>query len=369
MKILITGSRGFIGKNLFAELNNRGYNEIYEYNSDTPEELLEIYTSDCDFVYHLAGVNRPQIDNEYIEGNINLTAKLLALLKKNRNSSPILITSSIQANLDNPYGRSKKTAENLLYDYSRTSGAKVLIYRLPNVFGKWCRPNYNSVVSTYCYNISRDLDISITDPMKELTLCYIDDVVEEFLNALDNNETKDTEFCLVPITYKIKLGELAHRLYEFKDNRDTLIIPSLENKLDKALYATYLSYLDNQNFSYKLKKNADNRGWLTEFIKSESTGQIFISKTNPGVTRGNHWHHTKVEKFFVIQGSAIVKFRKFNTNEIIEYEVSGENPEVVDIPAGYIHSITNNGSGELLTLFWASEIFDKNNSDTYGENV
>ncbi|MGG1676534.1 capsular polysaccharide biosynthesis protein CapF [Neobacillus sp. NRS-1170] len=369
MKLLVTGSNGFVGKNLVAELKNKGYTQIFEYNRESDSSLLEHYTKECDFVFHLAGVNRPQDDKEFMEGNYRWTSELLELLKKHNNKAPVLLTSSIQAEKENPYGTSKKAGEDLLFSYSKETGAKALVYRLPNLFGKWCKPNYNSVVATFCHNIARGLDIQIHDPDVELTLCYIDDVLEEFLNSLDGNETKDGDFCKVPVTHTIKVGELATKIKDFIKNRETLIMPSLENKFDKALYGTLLSYLPEDNFSYHLKKNEDDRGWLAEFIKSNSMGQIFISKTKPGITRGNHWHHTKVEKFLVIQGEAVIKFRKIDTEEVIEYNVNGDTPEVVDIPVGYTHSITNIGNGELITLFWASEILNPEKKDTYWVEV
>lgn len=365
MKILVTGARGFLGKNLINHLKNKGYTEIFEFDIDSDKALLDEYAKKCEFVFHLAGVNRPKEEKEFMNGNFGFTSELLQLLKKFKNKSTVLMTSSIQAELDNPYGKSKKAGEDLLFEYSKETGAKVLVYRLANIFGKWCLPNYNSVVATFCHNIARDLELKISSPDTQLTLCYIDDVLEEFLSALSGKETRNGDFCNVKITRKITLGELVDKLYSFEQNRYTLIMPSLKGEFDKALYATYLSYLPQDNFSYKLKKNTDHRGYLSEFIKSESMGQIFISKTNQGVTRGNHWHNTKVEKFLVIQGQAIIKFRKIDSQEIIEYKVSGEIPEVVDIPPGYTHSITNIGEEELITLFWACEIFNADKPDTY----
>jgi UDP-2-acetamido-2,6-beta-L-arabino-hexul-4-ose reductase len=364
-KILVTGARGFLGKNLIAELRNKGYTDIFEFSRETDPALLDAYTQDCQFVFHLAGVNRPSDEREFMEVNYELTSDILNLLKKNNNKSPVLITSSTQAEMDNPYGVSKKAGEDILLSYSKETGAKAIVYRLPNIFGKWCKPNYNSVVATFCHNIARDVDIQINNADAELTLTYIDDVLAEFLRALEGNETRDGEFSYVSTTYQITVGQLADKLCAFRKNRDTLIMPSLECAFDKALYGTYLSYLEEDNFSYKLKKHEDNRGWLAEFIKSTSTGQIFISKTKPGVTRGNHWHHTKVEKFLVIQGDAAVKFRKIGTDEVLEYIVNGDIPEVVDIPTGYTHSIMNTGDEDVITLFWACEIFDPERPDTY----
>lgn len=365
MKILVTGAKGFVGKNLIAELKNKGYIDIYEFDQDTKKSLLDEYVRECEFIFHLAGVNRPKNEKEFMEGNFGFTYELLELLKKHNNKAPVLITSSIQAERDNPYGISKKAAEDLLFAYGKETGVKVLVYRLPNLFGKWCRPNYNSVVATFCHNIARNLDIQVNAPDAELTLCYIDDVLVELVAALERKETRAGKFCIVPVTYKITLGGLADKLYSFRKNRETLIMPSLESNFDRALYGTFLSYLAEDNFSYKLKKNVDDRGWLAEFIKSESMGQIFISKTKPGIARGNHWHHTKVEKFLVIQGEAVIKFRKISSDEVIEYKVNGETPEVVDIPIGYAHSIVNIGEKDVITLFWASEIFNLDKPDTY----
>ncbi|MGO4347336.1 NAD-dependent epimerase/dehydratase family protein [Paenibacillus sp. MCAF9] len=365
MKILVTGSSGFVGKNLIYELKNKGYSDILEVSRLTDKALLNEYTKECEFVFHLAGVNRPHDEKEFMEGNFNFTSELVELLKKHSNKAPILITSSIQAEKSNLYGVSKKAGEDLLFQYSEETGVRSIVYRLPNLFGKWSRPNYNSVVATFCYNIARNLSVQINDSESVITLSYIDDVVAEFIRAMEGNENKNGVFSSVPVTYSLTVGELAHKLYSFKNNRETLIMPSLESQLDKALYGTYLSYLEEDNFSYKLKKNVDKRGWLAEFIKSDSMGQIFISKTKPGITRGNHWHHTKVEKFLVIQGEAIIKFRKIDTDEILHYKVNGEIPEVVDIPVGYTHSITNTGDEEVITLFWACEIFNPDKPDTY----
>lgn len=365
MKILVTGAQGFVGKNLIAELRNKGYQEILEFSRASDRSLLDQYTKECDFVFHLAGVNRPKDEHEFMEGNYGFTSQLLDLLKKNNNKCPILFTSSIQADSANPYGESKRAGENIVFAYSKDTGVKSLVYRLPNLFGKWCRPNYNSVVATFCHNIARDQAIHVNNPNAILTLCYIDDVLAEFLRALEGNATKDNDFCYVPVTHEIRLGDLADKLYAFKRNRDTLVMPSLESQFDRALYATFLSYLENDNFSYLLKKNVDNRGWLSEFIKSDSLGQVFISKTKPGITRGNHWHHTKVEKFLVIQGEAVIKFRQIDTDYVTEYHVSGEIPEVVDIPVGYTHSITNTGEEDVITLFWSGEIFNPEKPDTY----
>jgi len=365
MKILITGSQGFIGKNLEVELRNKGYEDIFGFDKDSDKKLLFEYTRECDFVFHLAGVNRPKNEKEFMENNFGFTLELLNSLESNNNKSPILMTSSVQAELDNPYGKSKKEAEDILLAYSKKTGAKVYIYRLPNLFGKWSSPNYNSVVATFCHNIANGLEIKINDPEAEILLCYIDEVVKEFLEVLSSKKNFNGKFLDVPQKYKITVGELAKKIKSFKDNRKTLIMPSLKSTFDKALFGTYSSYLPKDKFSYKLKKNTDQRGWLAEFIKSDSMGQIFISKTKPGITRGNHWHHTKVEKFLVVQGDAFIKFRNVNDKKIIEYKVNGDEPEVVDIPPGYTHLIENIGSDDVIVLFWASEIFNRDEPDTY----
>lgn len=366
MRVLVTGAKGFVGKNLIAELKNRGYLDIVECDIDTTPEMLEEYTQQCEFVYHLAGVNRPNDEREFMEGNFGFTSTLLDNLKKHKNRSPVLITSSIQAELDNSYGISKKASEDLLFHYGEQCGVKVLVYRLPNLFGKWSRPNYNSVVATFCHNIANDLPIRVNAPDALMRLCYIDDVTNEFIAALSSKENRKTDgFCYVEQVYEIRLGEIADKLYAFNANRKTLIMPSLQTGFDKALYATLLSYLPHDAFSYTLDMKRDDRGWLAEFIKSNSFGQTFISKTKPGVTRGNHWHHTKVEKFLVVQGEAVIKFRKIDSDEVLQYHVNGDKLEVLDIPVGYTHSIKNTGETELITLFWADETFNFDKPDTY----
>ena len=369
MKILITGSNGFVGRNLVAELKNRGYHELLEYNRGTDIEFLKEYTKQCGFVFHLAGVNRPDNDSEFNQGNVQLTSDLLSALKINNNQAPVLLTSSIQADHDNPYGLSKRAAEELVSSHCAEFGSRACIYRLPNLFGKWSRPNYNSVVATFCYNISRELEINIHNPDTRMTLSYIDDVVQEFVNALEGNEHRNGNFCFVTPNYEVTVGELASKIHSFHQNRKTLIMPPLESPLDRALYGTYLSFLPDNRFSYPLEKKTDARGWLAEFIKSQGMGQIFISKTKPGIKRGNHWHHTKVEKFLVIQGEARIRFRMVGSDKVIEYIVNGEFPEVVDIPAGYVHSIENTGQDDLITLFWACEIFNPDKPDTYWQEV
>lgn len=365
MKILVTGARGFVGKNLIAELNNRGYKDIDEFDIDTDKSLLDKYTKDCDFIFHLAGVNRPKEESEFMEGNFGFTSELLELLRSHNNKAPILITSSIQAERDNPYGNSKRAGEKLLFNYSIETGAKALIYRLPNLFGKWSRPNYNTVVATYCHNIARGLDIQINNPDVELTLCYIDDVLDEFIRAIEGNPSKKDEFCYVPIVHQIKLGELADKIMSFKESRRYLSIPQMDDELTKKLYSTYLSFLPESEFSYDLKMNCDNRGSFTEFIRTLDRGQVSINVSKPGITKGNHWHHTKNEKFLVVSGTGLIRFRKIDSEEIIEYKVSGDKLQVIDIPTGYTHSIVNIGDTDMVTVMWANEVFNPEKPDTY----
>ncbi len=380
MKILITGSHGFIGQNLVAQLNNIHHEkiknhplnhqiEILHFNQDSDVSLLEEYTKECDFVYHLAGVNRPQNNEEFMEGNFGFTSLLLNLLKKHNNKAPILITSSIQALLDNDYGKSKKAGEDLMFDYAKETGTKVLVYRLPNVFGKWCKPNYNSAVATFCHNIAHDLPIQVNDPLVMMQLVYIDDVVHEFILALSNQQHQENEFCFISTVHKVSLGEIVETLYSFKNSRVDLSLPRLDNAFEKALYSTYLSYLPTDKFSYPIKMNIDERGSFSEIIKTVDRGQFSINVTKPGVTKGNHWHHTKNEKFIVVSGEALIQFRKINDHQIIEYRVSDKKIEVLDIPTGYTHNIINIGTTDLVTLIWCNELFDINNPDTYYEVV
>lgn len=365
MKILVTGANGFIGKNLIAELNNKGYTGILKATRETSISQLEEYTKECDFVYHLAGVNRPKGEKEFMEGNFGFTLELLELLKKNNNKSPILITSSIQAEKDNAYGKSKKAGEDLLFNYSKETGAKVYVYRLPNVFGKWSRANYNSVVSTFCHNIANDLEIQINDSEALLNLVYIDDILDEFLKALDDKPTREGGFCIVPVTHNIKLGKLAELIQGFKESRNDLSISNMEDELTKKLYSTYLGYLPEDKFSYPLKMNVDNRGSFTEFIRTPERGQVSVNISKPGITKGNHWHHTKNEKFLVVTGEGIIRFRKIDEEKIIEYRVSGERLEVLDIPTGYTHNIENTGITDMVTIMWANECFNPERPDTY----
>lgn len=365
MKILVTGSNGFIGKNLIAELKNRNYNEIYEFDKDTDLSLLDTFCKDTDFIFHLAGVNRPENQSEYMEGNFGFTSELLRTLLKHKNTCPIMISSSIQAELNNPYGESKKAGENLMFQYGKDTGAKVLVYRFPNVFGKWCRPNYNSAVATFCHNITHDLPIQVNDPSVKMNLVYIDDVVEELIDALEGNETTEGAFCKVKTVHHLTLGEIVDLLNSFKNSREDRSVPDMSDGFTKKLYSTYLSYLPTDKFSYDLKMNVDQRGSFTEFIKTPERGQVSVNVSKPGITKGNHWHHTKNEKFLVVSGKGVIRFRKIDSDEIIEYIVSGEKLEVVDIPTGYTHNIENLGNTDMVTVMWANEQFDPNKPDTY----
>lgn len=365
MKILVTGANGFIGKNLVAELRNRNYNEIFAYDRYTDPTMLEKYCKEADFVFHLAGVNRPKEQSEFMEGNFGFTSNLLDTLKKCNNTCPVMISSSVQAELDNPYGESKKAGEDLLFDYEAQTGAKVLVYRFPNVFGKWCRPNYNSAVATFCHNIAHDLSIQVNDPSVMMNLVYIDDVVDELINALEGKETRVDSFCEVQVIHRRSLGEITDLIYSFKKSREDRSVPDMSDPFIKKLYSTYLSYLPEDKFSYELKMNIDQRGSFTEFIKSPDRGQVSVNISKAGITKGNHWHHTKNEKFLVVSGKGVIRFRKIDSNEILKYFVTGDKMEVVDIPTGYTHNIENLGDKDMVTIMWANEAFDPKKPDTY----
>lgn len=368
MKILVTGAKGFIGKNLTAELKNRGYGVVWEYDTDTSEEKLDEYVRECEFVFHLAGVNRPKEVSEFMEGNFGFTSVLLAKLKKAGNRAPVLITSSIQAELDNPYGQSKKAGEDLLFAYEKETGAKAVVYRLPNVFGKWCRPNYNSAVATFCNNIAAGLDITVNDPETVMNLVYIDDVVEEFIRALNNSPTPlegNPRFMGIPIVYTRKLGEIASLIRSFRESRRDLSVPDMSDPFADRLYSTYLSYLPKDEFSYPLVMNVDERGSFTEFLRTADRGQVSVNISRPGITKGEHWHHSKNEKFLVVKGEGLIRLRRIDSDEILEYRVSGDNLTVVDIPTGYTHSISNVGNQDMVTVMWANEPFNKEHPDTY----
>ena len=365
MKILVTGAKGFIGKNLIAELRNRKYIEIYEYDIDSETKLLDEYCKEADFVFHLAGVNRPKEQYEFMEGNFGFTSLLLDKLKEYNNTCPVMISSSIQAELENPYGESKKAGEDLLFKYSKETGTKVLVYRFHNVFGKWCMPNYNSAVATFCHNIAHNLLIKVNDPSVVMNLVYVDDLVNELINALEGKENRVDDFCEVPVLHTITLGEIVDLIYSFKKNREDRLVPNMSNAFTKKLYSTYLSYLPKDQFGYDLKMNVDLRGSFTEFIKTPDRGQVSVNISKPGITKGNHWHHSKNEKFLVISGKGAIRFRRIDSNEVIEYFVSGEKMEVLDIPPGYTHNIENLGEVEMVTIMWANELFDPEKPDTY----
>ena len=380
MKILVTGAKGFVGKNLCAELKNiaegkaRNYNidsdiTVFEYDIDTDIALLDTYCKDCDFVFHLAGVNRPETEDEFMKGNFGFTSHLLETLKKYNNTCPVMISSSIQAELDNPYGRSKKAGEDLMFSYSEETGAKVLVYRLPNLFGKWCRPNYNSAVATFCNNIARDLPIQVNNREVNMTLVYIDDLVQELISALKGEENRVGAFCKVPVEYKITLGEIVDLIYSFKNSREDKYVPDMSDGFTKSLYSTYLSYLPMDKFSYPLKMNVDDRGSFTEILRTADRGQFSVNISKPGITKGNHWHHTKNEKFLVVSGKGVIRFRKPDETQVAEYFVSGEKLEVLDIPVGYTHNIENLGDTDMVTFMWCNECFDPNKPDTFFEEV
>lgn len=365
MNILITGAQGFIGKNLVTELRNRGFNDLFLYDMETDPSLLDFFCKEAEFVFHLAGVNRPQKTDEFMEGNFGFTSTLLDTLRKHKNTCPVMLSSSIQAELNNPYGESKRAGEELLFDYSKETGARVLIYRFPNVFGKWSRSNYNSAIATFCHNIIRDLPIQVNDRNAVLNLVYIDDVVEELIRSLNHQEHKEGQYCNVEVAHQATLGEIVDLIYSFKQSRELRSIPNLSDPLIKKLYSTYLSFLPQDKFSYDLKMNIDNRGSFTEFIKTPDRGQVSINISKPGITKGNHWHHTKNEKFLVVSGNGVIRFRAIDNEEVIEYFVSGDKLEVVDIPVGYTHNIENLGSTDMVTIMWANEAFDPEHPDTF----
>ena len=376
MKILITGAKGFIGKNLCATLENIAQGkdksfevafvpELYQYDLDTDPALLELWCKDCDFVLHLAGVNRPKDQAEFMEGNFGFTTTLLNALEKSGNRCPVMISSSTQAALDNAYGKSKLAGEQLLRAYGERTGAKVLVYRFTNVFGKWCRPNYNSAVATFCHNIANGLPITVNDPAVKMRLVYVDDVVSELIAALKGEEHRNGELCYVPVEHEILLGQIAELLYSFHRSREDLSVPNMEDAFTKKLYATYLSYLPEKEFSYPLTTHSDYRGSFTEILRTKERGQFSVNISKPGITKGNHWHHTKNEKFLVVSGKGVIRFRKLDSDEILEYFVSGDKLEVVDIPTGYTHSIVNLGETDMVTFMWANECFDPAKPDTY----
>ena len=398
MNILVTGAKGFVGKNLCANLKNIRdgkdrtrpnikIDNIFEYDIDTDSALLDEYCAKADFVFNLAGVNRPQNPEEFMQGNFGFASVLLDTLKKYKNTCPVMISSSIQATCigryDSDYGRSKKAGEELVFAYGEETGAKVLVYRFPNLFGKWCRPNYNSAVATFCNNIANDLPITVNDPSVQLELLYIDDLVTEMLDALEGKEhrcefdgietvlCKDGKYCAAPITHKVTLGEIVELLEKFKAQSSTLIMPEIPyNSFAKKLYSTYLSYLPKEKASFPLKMNEDARGSFTEFLKTDKCGQFSVNISKPGITKGQHWHNTKWEFFIVVAGKGLIQQRKIGSDEVLNFEVSGEKIEAVHMLPGYTHNIVNLSKTEnLVTVMWANEQFDPNHPDTFFEMV
>ena len=399
MKILVTGAKGFVGSNLCAELRNicegkaRCYgdlviDEVMEYDADSTAEELDVYCAKADFVFNLAGINRPKDPKEFMLGNCVFTDTLLECLRKHGNTCPVVLSSSIQATLtgrfgDSEYGRSKRAGEALLFKYAEETGAKVLVYRFPNLFGKWSKPNYNSAVATFCYNIAHDLPITVNDPSVELELLYIDDLVQEMIAALKGQEhhcefdgveivyKAEGRYCAAPITHKVKLGEIVELLQQFHDQPQSLIVPEIpNNSFAKKLYSMYLSYLPKEKVAFPLKMNVDERGSFTELLKSDKCGQVSVNISKPGITKGQHWHHSKWEFFIVVSGHALIQERKIGADEVIEFEVSGDKIEAVHMLPGYTHNIINlSNTEDLVTVMWANEQFDPNNPDTYFEPV
>lgn len=399
MKILVTGAKGFVGKNLCAQLKNikdgkaKYYgcltiSDVYEYDIDSTQELLDQWCKDCDFVFNLAGVNRPQDPKEFMEGNFGFATVLLNTLKKYKNNCPVMLSSSIQATLagrfgTSEYGKSKKAGEELMFQYGEETGAKVLVYRFPNLYGKWCRPNYNSAVATFCNNIANDLPIQVNDPSVDMELLYIDDLVEEMICALKGEEhhcefdgvntvfTPNGKYCAATVTHHVKLGEIVELLYKFAELPKTLMIPEIPaDSFAKRLYSTFLSYLPKEKAIFDLKMNCDNRGSFTELVHTLKCGQVSINISKPGITKGQHWHHTKWEQFIVVSGHGLIQLRKEGTDEIINYEVSGEKIQSVIMLPGYTHNIINlSDTQDLVTVMYCNEIFDPNRPDTFFDPV
>lgn len=366
MNVLVTGAKGFVGKNLVCFLRQLPEKHtIYEYDRESTEEDLDNYTKNCDFVFHLAGVNRPENATEFMEGNVGFTDTLLSKLKEHNNKCPIMISSSIQAELDNDYGKSKKAGEDLIFKYGKDNDVDVYVYRFPNLFGKWCRPNYNSVIATFCNNVATDQEIMVNDESKELTLAYIDDVCEELIRCLNGNPTKQNQFCTVSVTHTKTLGEIASTIKSFKDKYNSIFVPETGDDFVKKLYATYTSYLPQERLVVDLVDHKDERGNFCELVRTDRCGQVSISTTKPGIERGKHYHHTKIERFIVIKGSAKITFEHIATHDKMEISVSGDKLQYVTIPVGYEHKIDNVGKDELVLLMWASELFDESKPDTY----
>ena len=399
MKILVTGAQGFVGKNLCAQLKNikegkaRCYgdltiSEVYEYDINSTPEELDKWCKDCDFVFNLAGVNRPQNTEEFMQGNFGFASTLLDTLKKHQNTCPVMLSSSIQATLagrfgTSEYGKSKKAGEELFFEYGKETGAKVLVYRFPNLYGKWCRPNYNSAVATFCHNIAHDLPIQVNDPNVDMELLYIDDLVEEMIDALQGKEhhcefdgvatvmKADGRYCAAPVTHHVKLGKIVELLYQFAEMPKTLMIPEIPaDSFAKRLFSTYLSYLPKEKAIFDLHMNVDNRGSFTELIHTLNCGQVSINISKPGITKGEHWHHTKWEQFIVVSGHGLIQLRKEGTDEILNYEVCGDKIQSVIMLPGYTHNIINLSETEnLVTVMYCNEIFDKNRPDTFFDPV
>ena len=398
MNILVTGAQGFVGRNLCEALKcirdgkdktrSIVINEIYEYDINTPEEYLDLYASKVDFVFNLAGVNRPKDEKEFMDGNFGFAGKLLDSLKKHQNKCPVMISSSVQATLigryaNSDYGKSKLAGEELVFEYGKETGAKVLVYRFPNLFGKWCRPNYNSAVATFSHNIANDLPIQVNDRSVMLELLYIDDLIDEMLNALESKEShcnydgvdavldQNGRYCVAKNTHKVTLGEIVDLLYEFKNQPKTLVLPEIpKNSFAKKLYSTYLSYLPRESVSFPLKMNVDARGSFTELIKTKNSGQVSVNISKPGITKGQHWHHTKWEFFIVVSGHGLIQMRKIGSDEVLNFEVSGEKIEAIHMLPGYTHNIINLSETEdLVTVMYANEEFDPNKPDTFFETV
>lgn len=383
--ILITGSGGFVGRNLVATLQTRGYTDLMLFEKcDTPETLAE-YCRRAAFVVHLAGINRPKDPSEFYTGNAGLTDTMLSLLEEAGSQAPVLVTSSIQAALDNDYGKSKLQAEQAIFAHGQRTGAPVFVFRMEGVFGKWCRPNYNSVVATFCHNVANGLPIQVRDPAYSLPLVYIDDVVACILDAMEKGEAVRDEqsICRIHPVHTVTLGQLAETIQGFAkarggkaaaalgtDGLPTLAVPDLaDGSFEKKLYSTYLSYLPPDQFAYDLNMHCDNRGSFTEFLRTPERGQVSVNISKPGIVKGNHWHHTKNEKFLVVKGEGVIRFRQIFSDEVIEYRVSGEKLQVVDIPCGYTHNIENVGDGEMVTVMWANEAFDPEHPDTFAMQV
>lgn len=368
--VVVTGAQGFIGRNLCASLSQRGELGLARYDLGDSWEDLAHRVREADCVVHLAGVNRARDPDEFDKGNRGLTLELVNLLREAGRPIALIFASSMQAALANPYGISKRAAEDAILGWARETGNTACIYRLPNVFGKWSRPDYNSVVATFCHNVARGLPIEIHDPGAEITLAYIDDVIEELVSAIEGKPNiGDDGFCHIRRTFRLTVQQLADMAKAFHDSRTSLIMPNLEGDFARFLYATFVSFLPQDDLGHVLDMKHDHRGWLAEFTKSRQSGQVFISRTKPGITRGNHWHHTKVEKFLVIEGNAVIRLRRLDSDEVIEVQASGARLRVVDIPPGHTHSITNVGKTDVITLFWADEVFDPLTPDTYFAEV